>query len=386
MANIIELHMLRTFGVNSANRGEFGETKSCVVGGVKRARFSSQSIKAEVRNGFHDSYRTRHLADETLFSRFKEEYPDVTEEQQKAVLEAFEALCLTSSKEQVVVYSEKEADKIYEWVVEKYLNGEIDKAAEDLKKDSGKEHVFETIRSADIGLDVAIFGRMSTAGAVYTVPSATGVNHAYSIDENESEEDYFAAFDNVINQAGHLNGSSFSTNTMYSYFRIDPVQVYNNLMHPYENLLEGEKEKKKEEIKMRTADGVALAVEAMFNSVPGGKQNSMASHPMPAVIYATMDPNAINCTFDSCFNNVIRYHEGKSIAAQGTERLMKYAAETADKHEYRCFFIDNNLQEEISEDVFKEVKEDGISCDTIRNRSRLLDDIKVYVNDALKGL
>ena len=51
---IIEFHILQSFPVSCLNRDDTGSPKSCVIGGVTRARVSSQAWKRAVRLQMHD--------------------------------------------------------------------------------------------------------------------------------------------------------------------------------------------------------------------------------------------------------------------------------------------------------------------------------------------
>ena len=50
----VEFHILQSFPVTCLNRDDVGAPKSAVVGGVTRARVSSQCWKRQVRLAMHD--------------------------------------------------------------------------------------------------------------------------------------------------------------------------------------------------------------------------------------------------------------------------------------------------------------------------------------------
>ena len=50
----IEFHILQSFPVTCLNRDDVGAPKSAIVGGVPRARVSSQCWKRQVRLSLHD--------------------------------------------------------------------------------------------------------------------------------------------------------------------------------------------------------------------------------------------------------------------------------------------------------------------------------------------
>ena len=64
----IEFHILQSFPVTCLNRDDVGAPKSALVGGVPRARVSSQCWKRQVRLALHDlglstGIRTKRLAE-----------------------------------------------------------------------------------------------------------------------------------------------------------------------------------------------------------------------------------------------------------------------------------------------------------------------------------
>lgn len=376
---MIELHTLRTLGVSSLNRGENGEVKTCIFGDILRSRISSQAIKAAIRKEFGETFRTRVLIDKYLIPKCQKEYPEQVEE--------FEALAksLLSLKKgstetgQIMVYTKGEAEEIYRFILQ--LNEKEKEEILGSNKEKLKEFrdaFTKSVQMADLSLEVAIFGRMSTDGPVYTIPSAVHFNHPISIDQHHREEDFFTAFDNLKEESGHLSASEFTSATMYSYMNIDPVQVYENLMLPVKrrSLSAEEYEKVSKQNTDMAIYGVAKVAELMLQVMPSGKQNSMATYPLPSIIYATIDDSTYPCTLESCFSRIIRCYNDKSVVSTGAERMMNYAVKTADTRKYRAFFIDSNLQEELSETILQEVKEEGILCGGIRQRTDLFEEIR----------
>ena len=379
MASIIELHTLRTLGVSSLNRGENGEVKTCIIGDVLRSRISSQALKAAIRKEFGDTFRTRVLIHEYLMPKCRKECPEQMDEMEKYFNILMNVKKDGVETDQILAYSLGEADAIFNFVKNLSEEEKTVLIGKDKKKiDSLQEKYVNYVKEADLSVDIAIFGRMSTDGPTYTIPSAVHVNHAYSIDEHHCEEDFFTAFDNLKEESAHLNALQYTSTTVYDYMNIDPVQVYRNLMLPIKRkeLAAEEYEAVSMKKKSLAIDGVVKVAELMMQVMPSGKQNSMATYPLPSMIYATIDNHTYPCTLDPCFNRIIRCRSDKSIVASGTERVMKYVTETADKCNYRAFFIDSNLQEELSEDVLRNVEEDGIICTGVRKRNALLDEIR----------
>src|SRR5436190_15746064 len=72
---LVELHLLQNFAPSNLNRDDTGAPKDCELGGHRRARISSQSIKRAIRTMFEDeelipaenlAIRTKRLVDEEL--------------------------------------------------------------------------------------------------------------------------------------------------------------------------------------------------------------------------------------------------------------------------------------------------------------------------------
>lgn len=395
MASIIELHTLRTLGVSSLNRGENGEVKTTIVGDIARSRISSQAMKAPIREEFGQTLRTRVLFSNYLIPKCKEEHPEL--EKDFRVI----AKILLEQKDQIMAYSEEEVNAIYDFIIhmseedkELLLYGnesknklsKTEKERVETMKSELKSNLTKAVRQSDVSLDVAIFGRMSTDGPLYTIPSAVHINHAYSIDQHHNEEDFFTAFDNLKKESAHLNASEFTSATMYSYMNIDPVQVYRNLMLPVENRGLTPEEYKKVSVQKKelAIKGVVKAAELMLQVLPSGKQNAMASYPMPSMIYATIDNHTYPCTLDPCFNRIVRSYNDKSVVSTGTERIMNYVSETVDPKEYRAFFVDTNLKEELNEDTIQKVKDDGITFGGMRQKTELLEEIRKKATEMIE--
>ena len=109
----IEYHILQTFPVTCLNRDDIGTPKSAIVGGVKRARVSSQCWKRQVRLMLHESgisiaVRTKHVADSIL------EY--VEDKENPQIIEAVKTVSDALSDDTLIFFSQQEAKKIAEYI------------------------------------------------------------------------------------------------------------------------------------------------------------------------------------------------------------------------------------------------------------------------------
>lgn len=84
------------------------------------------------------------------------------------------------------------------------------------------------------GLDAALFGRMVTSDVLSRGDAAIHVAHAFTVHEEASESDYFAAIDELRRDSGelgggHINSSELTSGLFYGYTVIDVPLLASNL-------------------------------------------------------------------------------------------------------------------------------------------------------------
>lgn len=84
------------------------------------------------------------------------------------------------------------------------------------------------------GLDAALFGRMVTSDILSRGDAAIHVAHAFTVHEEASESDYFAAIDELRRDSGelgggHINSSELTSGLFYGYTVIDVPLLVSNL-------------------------------------------------------------------------------------------------------------------------------------------------------------
>jgi|SRR5690554_255450 len=84
------------------------------------------------------------------------------------------------------------------------------------------------------GLDAALFGRMVTSDVLSRGDAAIHVAHAFTVHEEASESDYFAAIDELRRDGGelgggHINSSELTSGLFYGYTVIDIPLLVSNL-------------------------------------------------------------------------------------------------------------------------------------------------------------
>jgi CRISPR system Cascade subunit CasC len=382
MANLVEIHMLVPYGFNCLNRDGEGRVKVGTFGGKNVVRVSSQSKKAAVREAFGETYRTRQPI-VPMMEKYRNENPNATEDELNEVWALFVAATVLKADKDIpfatkemAQYSYSEIETIYNFIL---ALDEKEKKALISGKDKKKEEIINRMKTelmkAELSDEIAVFGRMTTTALGETVPSAVHMNHMMSIDSATQEYDYFTAFDNVVNQSGMIGSASFAGNTMYGYTNIDPIQIYNNLVTQVETLDVSEEEK----VEMRkkcVSRAINATIKFMKNYItthPSGKQNSMASYPLPSIMYITYGERVFPCTAESAFVKPI-FTGYQSVMEQGAKRLYNFVTEDAFPQEYKLQTIirDSNIKESGIVEDFNDVR-------SVRDLNSVFEDVRNYL-------
>ncbi len=225
----IEYHILQSFPVTCLNRDDVGAPKSVIVGGVTRARVSSQCWKRQVRLSLNDlgvkiAVRTKHLAD--LFT--KACLAQGASETQAGECGEIMAKALTDNT--LYFISQNEIEKLAEYAQSKdFVTKDI--ASGDGKGADKKFHAEakKHLKPAVDGLDIALFGRMVASAPDLNVEAATRFAHAISTHKVNNEIDFFTAVDDFETDhsgAGHMGSLEYNSATYYRYISLDLGQLY----------------------------------------------------------------------------------------------------------------------------------------------------------------
>ena len=265
----IEYHILQSFPVVCLNRDDVGSPKTAVVGGVKRARVSSQCWKRQVRLALHDqginlAVRTKRLED-LISKNFNEEENIKYENVVALVVKAI-------SDNTLVFFSENEAESIASFIrnmkesdIEKQKDGKetvSKEALKELNKIIAKQR--RENKGLD-GLDIALFGRMVAKATSLNTEASASFSHAITTHKVNSEIDYFTAIDDLSTEenegAGHLGALEFNSGTFYRYVSLNLGLLYEYL---------GSEEDLK--------TGVQAFTKALFLAVPQARQKTQAGY------------------------------------------------------------------------------------------------------------
>lgn len=273
---IMEFHILQSFPVSCLNRDDVGSPKSALVGGVPRARVSSQCWKRQVRLEMH-ALGTK-LATRTVLLKKKImealTAAGATEEQAENCALVIANLYLEPKKKGKKEKDEEKDDKdkkkkdkentlvfISDAEVEAFV-----KLSKSLSFQIDTEHVSKLAKEVKLctaydGVDIALFGRMVAANPSLNVEAAASFSHAISTHKATSELDFFTALDDLGESSGaaHMNTSEYNAATYYRYISLSLGQLYATLHG------EGMEE------------AIDKFVKALYLAIPAARQHSESS-------------------------------------------------------------------------------------------------------------
>lgn len=249
----IEYHILQSFPVTCLNRDDVGAPKTAIVGGVTRARVSSQCWKRQVRLAMRDfgiKLGTRTKKAEEIFTQ--------------ACLDA------GANEEQAVACGKKMADQLSDDTLLFISHGEaaaFAAYAEEQRFDDAKlkdkelaKVAKKALNPAVDALDIALFGRMVAKAAEMNVEAAASFAHAISTHKVSNEVEFFTALDDLQEEPGsaHMGSLEFNSATYYRYISLDLGQLAQTM---------GEADLKK---------AIAAFTQALFVAVPNARQTTQS--------------------------------------------------------------------------------------------------------------
>lgn len=309
MSHFIQLHLLTAYPPANLNRDDLGRPKTAIMGGAKRLRVSSQSLKRTWRTsalfedavGQHRGMRTKQVGVQAA-ARLQEK--GVKEKDAKAwaveIAKVFGDVAKGELETSQLVHVGPEEQAAVDALVEKLADEQRAPEKEDL----------ELLRHKPSAVDIALFGRMLAASPAYNVEAACQVAHAITVHAAEVEDDYFTAVDDLNSGdehrgAAHVGEAGFGAGLFYGYVCIDRRQLIENL---------GGDE--------ALADrAIAALVEAAVKTSPKGKQNSFGSRAHASYVLAEtggQQPRSLSAAF-------LRPVAGQDQALDAIARLERQA-------------------------------------------------------------
>ncbi|RMG40945.1 MAG: type I-E CRISPR-associated protein Cas7/Cse4/CasC [Candidatus Dadabacteria bacterium] len=249
----IEYHILQSFPVTCLNRDDVGAPKTAIVGGVTRARVSSQCWKRQVRMALRESgmrcgVRTKHV-EKLLYSALSDE--GASEDQ---ATQCAEKIAKELVDDTLLFLSDRECQAFAKFAAEKEFKADAIKV-NDISK-VAKKIIDENLDA----LDIALFGRMVAKAADMNVEAAASFSHAISTHKVANELDFFTALDDLGEEPGsaHMGTLEFNSATYYRYVCLDLGQLVQTL---------GDSDLKK---------AVEAFTKALFVAIPAARQTTQS--------------------------------------------------------------------------------------------------------------
>lgn len=249
----IEYHILQSFPVTCLNRDDVGAPKTAIVGGVTRARVSSQCWKRQVRLALQDFGIKLGIRTKKAEDIFVQACLSVGASDAQAAA-CGKKMADQLSDDTLLFISDSEAAAFAAYAAEQGFDDSKLKDKE-LAKVAKK-----ALTPAVDALDIALFGRMVAKAADMNVEAAASFSHAISTHKVSNEVEFFTALDDRQEEPGsaHMGSLEFNSATYYRYISLDLGQLAQTM---------GEEDLKK---------GVAAFTQALFVAVPSARQTTQS--------------------------------------------------------------------------------------------------------------
>lgn len=249
----IEFHILQSFPVTCLNRDDVGAPKTAVVGGVTRARVSSQCWKRQVRLALRDfgvKLATRTKQAQILFTAACKADGASAEAADACGLKIAETL----ADDTLLFISGSEAKAFSAYAKEQGFD------ATKLKDKDLARVAKKAVNPAFDALDIALFGRMVAKAADMNVEAAASFAHAISTHRVSNEVEFFTALDDLAEEPGsaHMGSLEFNSATYYRYVSLDLGQLSQTM---------GADDLKQ---------AIAAFTKALYSAVPNARQTTMS--------------------------------------------------------------------------------------------------------------
>jgi len=316
---LIEIHMIQNHSPANLNRDDLGAPKTCIFGGVTRARISSQCLKRSIRRSTEFSaalekdggVRTRRLIELIAKEAAGKGNPP-----KKQHCEAIRKVFTDGG---VGLKDENTFDILF-FLPQSAIN-EMGAAVGHGNGNLGVNFA-EIIGKFVKTPDIALCGRMTEFDAKgpfqglkgqFTVEAALSAAHAISTHAVVNEVDYFTAADDVPGQdagAAHVNEAMFNSACFYKHFVIDFEQLKKNLANDAD-------------LACKT---VRSFLEAAAKANPSGKQHAFAAfNPPDGVLVEVKTKSATPVSYTNAFADPVPEKSERGLIGESIARLGQYA-------------------------------------------------------------
>ncbi|HRQ71639.1 MAG TPA: type I-E CRISPR-associated protein Cas7/Cse4/CasC [Phycisphaerales bacterium] len=319
---LIEIHIIQNHSPANLNRDDLGAPKTCLFGGVTRARISSQCLKRSIRRSPEfaaalkgdGGVRTRRLVDEIAMAAAAG--GNASDNHRKSIKKVFE--------DGGVGFKDEITSDILFFLPKSAIN-DMGKAVEEKRENLGTEFakiIGEFVKTPDI----ALCGRMTEFDAKgpfadlkgkFTVEAALSAAHAISTHAVVNEVDYFTAADDIPGPdagAGHVNEAIFNSACFYKHFSIDWEQLLKNLGGDAE----------------LAATTVECFLKGAAKANPSGKQHAYAAfNPPDGILVEVKTDSPTPISYANAFARPVVASEQRGLVEESIARLGQYVHEIA---------------------------------------------------------
>lgn len=253
----IEFHILQSFPVTCLNRDDVGAPKTAIIGGVQRARVSSQCWKRQVRLALHEQGIKLAIRSKKIGNLISKSCIELGASEEIGKLWG-ESIANSLAEDTLLFFTESEALEFAKYAHEQNFNEEI---LVDKKFRKNLEKISNKIRKLKYdGLDIALFGRMVAAAVDMNVEAASCFSHAISTHKVSNEVEFFTALDDLREEPGsaHIGSLEFNSSTYYRYVSLNLGQLVENLDD------------------QDIEDAVDAFIKALFVAVPSARQTTQS--------------------------------------------------------------------------------------------------------------
>lgn len=321
---LIEIHMIQNHSPANLNRDDLGAPKTCIFGGVTRARISSQCLKRSIRRSPEfaavlerdGGVRTRRLVEEIAKAAV-----DSGQQPQEGRVNDIRKVFDDGG---VGLKKDETTSDILFFLPRSAIN-DMGAAVKANSANLGVKFA-EIIGKFVQTPDIALCGRMTEFDAKgpfavlkgkFTVEAALSAAHALSTHAVVNEVDYFTAADDIPGPdagAGHVNEAMFNSACFYKHFSIDWTQLLKNL-----------------------GGDIALArltvrcfLEAAAKANPSGKQHAYAAfNPPDGVLVEVKSDQSTPISYANAFAVPVPPTSPRGLIGESIARLGQHVHEIA---------------------------------------------------------
>ncbi|MBB6055091.1 type I-E CRISPR-associated protein Cas7/Cse4/CasC [Tolumonas osonensis] len=222
----IEFHILQSFPVTCLNRDDVGAPKSAMIGGVPRARVSSQCWKRQVRLAMPDFGIRLGVRSKKIATMLANECLALGASEAQAT-SCGETMAAFFADDTLLFLSDTEAKAFAAYAQENGFEASKLKDKELVKV--SKKVVNKTLDA----LDIALFGRMVAKAPDMNVEAAASFAHAISTHKVSNEVEFFTAVDDCKTEdesgSAHMGSLEYNSATYYRYVSLDLGQLEQTL-------------------------------------------------------------------------------------------------------------------------------------------------------------